>query len=117
MQRDMELIRKILQKVETDELRDVLAIPGFEPGVVGHHVYLLGQAGLLEVVNVTSIEDSLPQASPLCLTWEGHDFLNASRDDNVWSKVRHFAKNTSFVVMKQLLEKAFKGGEIDLPQW
>lgn len=90
MKRDMDLIRKILLEAEQDNsdhgLSDFL-IPGFTQEQIGYHVYLLKNAGLVEgyigfdngSVNVGSYDINR-------MTFAGHDFLDAIRDDVVWTK-------------------------------
>lgn len=57
---------------------------GYTADQVGYHIWLLGQAGLMIVADVTSVGSSGPVAIPLNLTWEGHDFIAAARSDTTW---------------------------------
>jgi len=38
--------------------------------------------------NVTGFNDRYPQSVARCLTWAGHDFLDAMRDDTIWKKAK-----------------------------
>lgn len=78
MQRDMALIRQIMFKLEAEPggfAPQDLTIEGYPADQVSYHVYLLGQAGLLEVVKNTNLVSSAPSALAVNMTWEGHDFL------------------------------------------
>lgn len=89
MKRDMELIRKILLKME--EAPDPNEIPtltleGYSEGQIHFHLKLLSEAGLIHAIDASS-KDGI-QFMPLSLTWEGYEFLEAVRDDGRWQKVK-----------------------------
>jgi hypothetical protein len=113
MKRDMDLIRRILLDVEekagSNPIKSFdLAIPGYSPEVVSHHVLLLQQAGLLTAVNFSSSDGF--DVRPKALTWDGHEFLASARNDTVWNKVKDQVKekltSVPFEVFKALLLKA-----------
>jgi hypothetical protein len=75
MQRDMDLIRQLLFRMEHHSggfAPQDYAVEGYTADQVGYHIWLLGQAGLMKVVDVTSQASSGPVAIPTNLTWEGH---------------------------------------------
>ncbi len=111
MKRDMDLARRILLEVEKvpDPMRPIdLAIEGYESVDVSYHVQLLHEAGLLVATDFTS--NSGYKWSPRRLTWAGHEFLDAARDDTLWNKVKAQVKDklasVSFDMLKALLVKA-----------
>ena len=69
----------------------------------------MDQAGLLicerEVSSSTS--DRVTRVYPFSLTWQGHEFIEASRNDTFWNKAKEMAKKKSgalsFDVLKALL--------------
>jgi hypothetical protein len=97
MQRDMDLIREILFKMEANNAGfapPLLEIEGdYTTAQITHHVWLLGNAGLLKVTDVTSLGSEGPEAIPVSITWEGHEFLAAARNDTVWSQAKEKAKS------------------------
>jgi len=112
MKRDMDLIRKILLEIESHEHGDApqnFSVEGYSKETVGYHVHLLGEAHLLEVTHSTVYGDRSPQAIPLNMTWDGHDFLDACRDENIWnrakSEIGERVSSVSFGVLKQVLVK------------
>ena len=90
MKRDWELCRKILLDVEEcqDMPLDVypISIDGYTKEQVGFHVYLLGQAGLLEVTDGWATMNDPLNYHPLGITWEGYEFLSKVKNEVVWKK-------------------------------
>lgn len=90
MQRNMDLIRAILLTVE--EKADLRARPvtveGYEDDIVGRHVELLYQAGYLDAAASAGISKPYTTILVKDLTWEGHEFSAALRNDTVWGKLR-----------------------------
>ncbi len=84
MKRDMDLVREILMVCADHEHgrapRD-LAIDGYSEEQIGHHAYLMMQAGLVEAADVTTMGSESPEAVVTSVTWAGHEFLEASRDE------------------------------------
>jgi len=93
MQRNMELIRSLLLKLEALPVSyngiEILQYEGladekFTAAEVAYHCDLLLEAGLVDQ----------PGNSPRGvfafrrLTWQGHDFVDAVRDEDVWQKTR-----------------------------
>lgn len=78
MKRDMDLARYILLQKEAEQ-----PIIGDKAPIV-YHIALLKEAGFVEAV-VRNDHLGVPSdAAILKLTWEGHDFLDAMRDDKIW---------------------------------
>lgn len=116
MKRDMDLVRSILLALEAvPEGQDVpnpLLIEGYSEEVVGHHVYLLGQAGLLKVANFGYLSGSSEQALPLNVTWAGHDFIDTMRSQDVWEKTKQAMKEAGgggFGMMLEFGKKVAEG--------
>jgi hypothetical protein len=89
MNRDMNLAREILVwAIEQPHgyVDGNPEIPGHTEEEVAYHVYLLRQAGLVDaaVRNVTGLPS--PNAILNSVTWSGHDFADAARDDVIWKK-------------------------------
>ena len=73
--------------------------------MVSHHVKLLSEAGYLEAKNLTT--KNVFDRRPINLTWQGHDFLDAARDNTLWNKAKkHLGSkvaSVTFEVLKTLL--------------
>ena len=91
MIRDMDLVRKILMVMNEHEggyAPSSIEIEGYTSDQVGHHCYLLMQAGLIEGADSTSMNDPSPTAIPLNLTWNGHEFIVTAKDENIWQQTK-----------------------------
>jgi hypothetical protein len=113
MKRDMDLAREILEQVEekSQGIGSVrLEIPDHSENEIGYHVMLLGEAGLLVAKELGDTGDTGWEGwVALKMTWEGHEFLDAIRNDTVWNKVKEVAKEKggglTFEVIKALALK------------
>ena len=102
MKRDLDLIREILFAIEAsgpgeaEQAVDRL-FEKFGKNEVLYHVALLREAGLVRVVtddenkpvNMAGMNDPVQEVYfPQRLTWEGHEFVDAARDDTKWNKAK-----------------------------
>lgn len=108
MQRNWDLIRKILLKLEEKaDPRSLLQddeISGYDRITVSYHFKLLNKAELIEATSVSTPEKY--QYSAISLTWQGHELLDKIRNDSVWNKVKSTVQSKSldlsFDVIKQV---------------
>lgn len=91
MQRNMDLVRMILTRLENSPEgwapRD-FGIQSFSPQEIGYHAHIMKQEGLIEATNVTHLSSSGPEALPRSLTWKGHEFLDLARDQDCWNRAK-----------------------------
>jgi hypothetical protein len=96
MKRDMDLLRLLLLKLEAVNDRahsvlmftyDELAIEGYTRDQVAYHLDLAVKAGLIDQGGAGGLNHFTFRQ----LTWEGHDFVDAIRDDDIWRKTRQGA--------------------------
>lgn len=91
MKRDMELVRKILIILSEHQHGYAprnFAVEGYTEEQVGYHCLLLGEAGLLEVVESSSMGEDSPNAIPVRLTWYGHEFIENAANEKIWSEAK-----------------------------
>jgi len=110
MKRDMELIRKMLLAMEGEPSGFApisFALDGYTGEQIGYHALLLVEAGLADGNEVTHTESSSPTAILTRLTWAGHEFADAARDDTRWNKamgiIKEKAGSISLAVLTSLL--------------
>lgn len=106
MKRDLDLIRKMLLAVEDGPsgYAPHLVFEGYTAEQVGYHAYLLIDAGLARGADVTSHSSNSPQAIVQSLTWEGHEFIDAARDDTRWQKAKSIVAEKGGGVTLDLLK-------------
>lgn len=96
MKRDLDLIRKILLTIENydgDKGLSEIQIDGYEKDEIIHNVYLLKNAGFIEGEIFSGMGTIKPRSFILYrMTWEGHDFLDACRNEGIWIKVKEKLK-------------------------
>src|SRR5262249_19298971 len=109
MKRDMEFIRKLMLWVEaktTPYADETPTFDGYSQEEVAYHSGLLIEAGLAEGINASTQHEREFFLSRL--TWEGHEFLDAARNETVWKKamatVKEKGLSLGFDVLKGLLQ-------------
>ena len=116
MRRDPDLIRDILLFVEKkadDDNFFAVEIEGHDQRHVSYHVNLLLEQQYLR----SRAKDRVIRCSTVDgLTWKGHDYLDAIRSNEVWSKVQQLSKPLGSVTLDVLKELALKvaRGELGL---
>ncbi|MBR2584388.1 MAG: DUF2513 domain-containing protein [Thermoguttaceae bacterium] len=104
MTRDMELVKLILEKIEkecTDSAGCMISpksFPEYSASDVNGHALLILERGLANG-KMTSGGVAIVR-----LTWEGHDFLDNSRNSTVWQTTMKAAGGLSFGVFLRVLE-------------
>lgn len=107
MTRDMDLARQIMlqteEKASYGKIFVELDFGGVPKQVLSEHVKLLTEAGLIES-RVNSREATL---LPTRLTWQGHEFLDAAKNETIWQKTKKLVQEKggalTFDVAKALL--------------
>ena len=85
MKVDVELVRQILLKVEEmpfDGAFHNIGVDGRSPNEIAYHVMILHEAGFVEAMDLGL------SWKPIRLTYSGHQFLDAARDDSIWEKAK-----------------------------
>ena len=86
MERDMDLVRQILLTLEKRTDTKPLEIEGYTSDQIGFHVWLMADAGLIKGVTVTSQMGLFPNAFPICISWQGYEFLALMKNETTWKK-------------------------------
>jgi hypothetical protein len=94
MKRELDLIREILLEVERhDQPQKPFRVEavGYAPDQIAYHVKLLAEAGYLEAVDLSTHHDL--DWRPRALTWQGHEFLDATRSASIWRQIQVVLKD------------------------
>ena len=115
MKRDLELIRKMVLAIEDapSGWAPDLKFEGYTHAQVGYHAYLLIDAGLAKGQDASTMGSEAPRGFISSLTWAGHEFADAARDETRWRKamgvVQEKGGTVTIGVLTQLLVALMKG--------
>jgi hypothetical protein len=117
MKRDLELIRKMVMAIEDASsgwAPQPLRIEGYSNAQVGYHAYLLVDGGMANGADATCGDSDGPEWVITSLTWAGHEFAEAARDETRWKKamglVQDKVGSVTIAVLAQLLAGLMKSG-------
>ena len=79
-----------------------MQVDGYGDEQIGFHVHLLVQSGLLDGIDCTNTGSQSPEAIPTAITWAGYEFLEASRNEENWSKAKSAAKSAGGMALDVL---------------
>ncbi len=98
MQRNMDLIRELLLKLEALPLglggvvtispdAEEIAVQGYDVNEIDYHLSLIREAGFIDECGARPMSGIGFRA----LTWAGHDFIDSVRDPETWAKTKKTA--------------------------
>ncbi|MSS11741.1 DUF2513 domain-containing protein [Clostridium sp. WB02_MRS01] len=124
MKRDMELVRKVLIKIEetvNNTAEYNIKVDDYSMDQIAYHCALLFEGGFIHDYEGQYGSGELYSFGVGRLTWEGHDFLDKIRSDTVWNKTKEtitkqglpmvidVIKDISTSVISAMVEGAIKG--------
>ena len=99
MKRDMNIIRDLLLFYESD---CTASYPTADDETIGQHLFMLVDAGLIDG-NLSGMEYEV-----FHVTWQGHEFLAAAGDQNIWNKEVRAVGSMTFEIIKEYLEQLLR---------
>lgn len=120
MQRNMELIIKILKHLEArNEITviETLHLDGEDDRVVAYHLRRMFEAGLLDAESVVSstTPTRIIRVLPFGLSWAGHEFLESIKNQTVFNKLKsRLGDSLSSVPFELIKELAISLGKEQL---
>lgn len=113
----MDIIRKVLLQMEQSEGR--ISVPeGVHESELIYNMALMVEADLIHGEVIPNPDGTVGTVIPLRMTWKGHDFLDASRDSQIWKlakeKVLLPGASWTFGLLLEYLKVQVKG-KIGLP--
>lgn len=120
MKRDMDLIKDILLEIEKSKPFESIQnfeIENHEQDEILAHCEMLYERHLIKEFKPVYAYGGIVSAFVSGLTWEGCDFLETIRNDNVWNNTKKFIKDKSLpmaidtilTISKSFIESAAKG--------
>ena len=91
MKRDVDLIRALLLYLEekSDEtLWEKPLLDGHSEFEVMYQLILMHEAGFIRSERSATESGRSIKVYPTGLTWKGHEFLDAAREDSVWNRAK-----------------------------
>ncbi len=112
MQRDMELIRKILFKIE--EMVDNTAkynikIDGYTMDQIAYHCAILYEGGYVFNYKVQYSDNKVHYFEVGRLTWEGHEFLDKIREESIWNDTKNAIKEKGLPLVFDIVKSMSTG--------
>jgi len=110
MKRDLQLIRKLLLFIEdksngSEPIRGNIPIEDYTEQQIHYHLGLLTSAGLIKAIGAN--RGDMVIYLPITLTWDGHEFLDAARNETIWkktmSKIGEVTESIAIPLLKELL--------------
>lgn len=97
MKRDLDLIRKIMINIEETPTATTssksIVLDGYPQEIVNYHLERLIEAKYISATKISPHAD-LAFFIEISITWKGHEFLDASRNETIWGKAKE--KATAF---------------------
>ncbi len=112
MKRDMELIRKILFKIEDtvdNTAKHNLTIEGYTMEQVAYHCAILYEGGYIYGYKPQYGSNNIYSFCVGRLTWEGHDFLDKIREDTIWNKTKETIKEKGLPLVFDIVKSVSSG--------
>lgn len=94
MNRDMDLVRLMLLRAEAGGIDDEAAAryhaecEKYPVPLRAHHIAIMIEAGLIVGFTTNDARGNLAKGVIARLTWQGHEFLDAARNETIWRKAR-----------------------------
>ena len=107
VKRNMELIRMVMLAAEDSKGPYDLVDPkieGHNEADISYHIALLDDAGLLHGLDRSAI--GVYRWSAGTLTWRGHEFVEAIRDEAVWKEALAISGTSENGTVFEILHKA-----------
>jgi len=104
MTRDMDLIRALLMKIEelpSTGPRGGIEIEGYTKDQVIYHAQLAHDADFIEAVFLLPDDFAVER-----LTYAGHEFLDAAREDKIWKKAKETVLHNAGTLTLEALKTA-----------
>ena len=113
MKRDMDLVRLILLELEKAAAGQSVSEPvieGYDRETIADHCSILNDHELTSGYNVFWAGNEIYSFSAGRLTWKGHEFIEAVRDQSKWGRIKQYAKdNGKELVLSTIIPLALGG--------
>ena len=114
MERSMDIVRDILLAIEKQhkspsDILQKIEVKDYSEGDVIYHLELMINADLVRGNIRQFLGPGLPHYTVHGLTWDGHEFLDSSRSQTIWTKtmdeVRKQGVGLNFKIIQSVMTK------------
>ena len=114
MERSMDIVRDILLAIEKQhkspsDILQRIQVKDYSEGEIIYHLELMIGAGLVIGKIKHVLGPGLPHYTIHRLTWEGHEFLDSSRSETIWTKTMNEVKKQgvglNFKIVQSIMTK------------
>ena len=107
MKRDMDVMRLLLLQLEGDE-KAAERLKAYDEPLVVYNAALLVDSGLAEGSVARGGENEPLGVAMSHMTWAGHDFLDAARNETLWEKAKQIVMKPDTSFTFETLEEYLK---------
>ena len=107
MKRNLDLMRKLLLYFEEkpdDRAERCPPIEEYSPLEIKYHLLLMDEAGLLRCEREVTSTGRTIYVIPMSLTWQGHEFLEAARNNDIWRRAKTIVYEKSGALSFEMLK-------------
>ncbi|SDB61723.1 Hypothetical protein SAMN05660653_03226 [Desulfonatronum thiosulfatophilum] len=107
MKRDLDLVRKLLLYFEEkpdDRAEECPLIEEYSSLEIKYHLLLMDEAGLLRCEREVTSTGRTIYVLPMSLTWQGHEFLEAARNNEFWRRAKAIVCDKSGALSFEMLK-------------
>jgi hypothetical protein len=109
MKRNWDTVREILvaaEELPAGNALTTISFPAERLSEITYHIEILTEAGIIQAAISSELGGGTPHFHVWRLTWEGHEFLDSIRNDNMWNRTKSFitdkGASMSFDVIKNV---------------
>lgn len=106
MKRDMNLIR--LQLLELEDGQSIPELEQYTEEQKVYHMALSIEAGFVDGEIIKNSEGFPVVTAAIRLTWKGHEFIDAARNETIWKKAEARIKKSGVEVTVSILQELLK---------
>jgi len=98
---DLDLIKDILVEVEKLDVKvpKEISLDGYDPIAVARHIEMLYDDKLIEGIAHSDLSSSIKTVMIKDMSFRGHGFLAAMREDTIWGQIKSVMSPESLAVV------------------
>lgn len=116
----MDLVREILLAIEEREnafepFRP--QIEGYEEAEIAYHIEIMAEADLIHAKGMSRLGGNPTVWMIERMTWDGHEFLDAARDEGRWEKTKSIINQAGGLTWPMIMQVLGHYMNVQIDQW